>query len=374
MKKLLSSPEKSKTKGSVFLSSVTLSVALIICCAILFTGVTWAWWTASTAVKTADIVTANYEAQVVVTDQEGNVIEPVEGKYNLDRNVRYTVTITASGTASTGFATFSVDDADFDENGETDVFHTIQIKPGESIFFDIRGYTSLENIEGNWATSSSPDIVLDDPAPVNPVFEGDPRFVKAPIKLVPVDENSSAMIERDGVVETWNTGLGATPYGVNEIKEPDAEGYNATEFDAYYVYGLKVAAKVSELSEYVKVSGDGTYKVYSASGAELAETALVGTGSVIKVYDNATNEVVEEFYIVIFGDIDGDSIISAQDISRTEYEINHRSWSSTESRVGYIFKAANLDLDMMISAQDIAKLSSANNKTASIDQKTGKAS
>ena len=370
MKKLLSSPEKSKSKGSVFLSSVTVSVALIICCALFFTGVTWAWWTASTAVRTADIVTANYEAQVVVTDQEGNEIEPVDGKYNLDRHVRYTVTITASGTASTGFATFTVDDVDFDENGETDVFHTVQIKPGESIFFDIRGYTSLENVEGNWATSSSPDIVLDDPAPVNPVFEGDPRFVKTPIKLVPVDENSSAMIERDGVVETWNEELGATPYGVTEIKEPDAEGYNATDYDAYYVYGLKANITEAEIADYVKVTGDGRMEI------ELNGKGKAATGAVIKVIDNADDTVVEQFYIIIFGDIDGDADISAQDSSRLKLETRTKEWSDTSKDAyrTYLVKAADLDLDGDISAQDSARIGSVTRNAISIDQKTGKAS
>ena len=442
MKKLLSPNDKSAKKGSVFIGSITASVVMIICCAICLTGVTWAWFTANAAVKTADIKTADYKTELVVKDQDGNVIEPVDGKYNFENNVRYTATITASGTASTGFATFSVDGVNYS---------SIQLAPGESFSFDILGYSSLETGDSNWGTSTSQD----------PVFDGDLRFVKnavnfyafgegtplgeydtdapldgsgyfdtgdsislsditAPeyanftfkewntqadgegtayaagdpitvpaeginlyaiydrvaVKLVPKDENSTAMIERDGVVETYNTALAATPYGVTEIKEPNAESYDAAGYETYYVYGLKVAAKVSELSDYVKVTGDGSYKVFNASGAEITDASMVGTGSVIKVYDNVTDEVVEEFYIVIFGDIDGDSIISAQDISRIKYELNHRSWSKpvSEGGVGYLYKAANLDLDAMISAQDIAKLSSANNKTAEIDQITGKAS
>lgn len=370
MKELHSSPEKSAAKGSIFLSSISLSVALIIFFALCLTGVTWAWFTASTAVKTVDIVTANYKAEVAVTDQDGNAVEPVDGKYTLDKNTRYTVTITASGTASTGFATFSVDDIDFDENGETDVFHTVQIAPGETIFFDILGYTLLDNVEGNWATSSSPEIVLNDPKDVNPVFEGDPRFVKLPVKLVPVDEDSTAMIERDGVVETWNSDLEATPYGVSKIIEPNEYAYSADSFDTYYVYGLKANITEDEIADYVKASGNGRIEI------ELNSKDKVGTGAIIKVIDNADDSLVEQFYIVIFGDLDGDTDISAQDSSRLKLETRTKEWSdsSKDAYIAYLVKAADLDLDGDISAQDSARIESTTRNTITIDQKTGKAS
>ena len=163
MKKLLSS-ENSILKGSAFTGSILASAVLLICCLIYFTGITWAWFSASTAVRTVKIVTANYENEVVVTDREGNVIEPVDGKYNLDSNVRYTVTINASGTASTGFATFSVAGNDYS---------SVQIAPGESISFDIHGYTPFEIGEANWGTSSSQD----------PVTDGDLRFVKSTVNF-----------------------------------------------------------------------------------------------------------------------------------------------------------------------------------------------
>ena len=160
MKKLLSPSDKSIMKGNGLLSGIFMPVALIVCCALLFTGVTWAWFTASTSTQLAEIVAANYKTELVVTDQDGNVIEPDEnGLYNFDENTRYTVTITASGTASTGFSTFSV-------NGEE--YPSIQLAPGESISFDIFGYSSMSNGDANWGTSSSQD----------PVFDGDLRFVK----------------------------------------------------------------------------------------------------------------------------------------------------------------------------------------------------
>ena len=434
MKKLLSPNDKSAKKGSVFIGSITASVVMIICCAICLTGVTWAWFTANAAVKTADIKTADYKTELVVKDQDGNVIEPVDGKYNFENNVRYTATITASGTASTGFATFSVDGVNYS---------SIQLAPGESFSFDILGYSSLETGDSNWGTSSSQD----------PVFDGDLRFVKnavnfyafgegtplgeydtdapldgsgyfdtgdsislsditAPeyanftfkewntqadgegtayaagdpitvpaeginlyaiydrvaVKLVPKDENSTAMIERDGVVETYNTALAATPYGVTEIKEPNAESYDATGYETYYVYGLKANITEAEIADYVKVTGDGRYEIVLNNAGE------AGTGAVIKVIDNVDDSVVEQFYIVIFGDLDGDTFISVNDTGRLISETRNPTWSSSANTVNYLKKAADLDVDGFISVNDSGKLNGATRGLIMIDQKTGFAS
>ena len=372
MKKLLSSPEKSTAGRSAFLSSVTASVALIICCAILMTGATWAWWTASTAVKTDVIRTANYETIVkVINNKTGEEVTPNDdGSYDLDKNIRYTVTITPdpdTTTASTGFATFSVDDVDFDENGETDTFHTVQIAPGDSVWFDIVGDTSLKDIVANWATSSTPDIVPDDPNPVNPVFEGDPRFVKTPVKLVPTDENSTAMIERDGVVETWNTGLAATPYGVTEIIEPNEYGYDADSFDTYYVYGLNTRLTEAELADYVKVQGNGHYEI------TLSSMGAYGTGAVINVIDDSTGETVERFYIIIFGDLNGDALITTTDTNALISEVKDTEWSG-ENKTDYLVKAADLNLDGLVTSTDTAAIINTVKESLNIDQKSGLAS
>ena len=431
MKKLLSPNDKSAKKGSVFIGSITASVVMIICCAICLTGVTWAWFTANAAVKTADIKTADYKTELVVKDQDGNVIEPVDGKYNFENNVRYTATITASGTASTGFATFSVDGVNYS---------SIQLAPGESFSFDILGYSSLETGDSNWGTSTSQD----------PVFDGDLRFVKnavnfyafgegtplgeydtdapldgsgyfdtgdsislsditAPeyanftfkewntqadgegtayaagdpitvpaeginlyaiydrvaVKLVPKDENSTAMIERDGVVETYNTALAATPYGVTEIKEPNAEAYTADSFDAYYVYGLKTRLSETELADYVKVQGDGHYEV------TLTSMGAYGTGAIIKVIDNVTEEVVEQFYIVIYGDLNGDALVTSTDTNLFITEVKNTEWSLSGNRIGYLVKAADLNRDGLVTSTDTSVVINVVKETLVLNQLVG---
>lgn len=329
---------------------------MTICCAICFAGVTWAWFSSSTAVKTADIVTANYETELVVTDQNGNVIEPVDGKYDFDRYTRYTVTITASGTASTGFATFEV-------NGSS--YHSVQLAPGESISFDIFGYTPLVTGDSNWGTSSSED----------PVFDEDTRFIKETVKLVPVDENSMAMIERNGIVETYNKSLVSTPTDVTEIREADlyTYDYSTDDYESYYVYGLdtSMGSDSAKLDTFVKVNGDGYYTL------TLSEADMAGTGAVIKVYDRMGTEeksddtLVEQFYIVIFGDVDGDSFITGSDATMVKAEVNRdTSWSRDNTRQNYIVKAADVDCDTFITGSDSTMIKAAVNRVQSIDQKT----
>ncbi len=333
---------------------------MTICCAICFAGVTWAWFSSSTAVKTADIVTANYETELVVTDQDGNVIEPVNGRYDFDRYTRYTATITASGTASTGFATFEV-------NGSS--YHSVQLAPGESISFDILGYTPLITGDSNWGTSSSED----------PVFDEDTRFIRETVKLVPVDENSTAMIERNGIVETYNTGLVSTPTDVTEIREadPDSYNYSTDDYERYYVYGLdtSMGSDREKLDEFIKVTGDGYYTL------TLSEADMCGTGAVIKVYDRmGTDEetddrLVEEFYVIIYGDVDGDSFITGSDAAMIQSEVNrHTSWSRDDTRVEYRVKAADVDCDTFVTGSDSALIKAIVNRKQSLDQKTCAAS
>ena len=384
MKKLLSPSDKSHTKGNVLTSSILASVIMIACCAICFTGVTWAWWTSNASVVTSKIETAKYAAEFEVKDSSGNIVTPDEnGRFDLDPSERYTVTITAKkpdSTASTGYATFKVDDSP-----DAPVYHTVQLapgepdEPGESISFEMYGYAPLIIVDSSWGTHIENTVTLNDPAPSNPVYNEDPRFVKNVVKLVPVDENSTAMIERNGIVETYNTGLVSTPTDVTEIREadPDRYNYSTDDYERYYVYGLdtSMGSDREKLDEFIKVTGDGYYTM------TLSEADMCGTGAVIKVYDRmGTDEetddrLVEEFYVIIYGDVDGDSFITGSDAAMIQSEVNrHTSWSRDDTRVEYRVKAADVDCDTFVTGSDSALIKAIVNRKQSLDQKTCAAS
>ena len=165
-----------------------------------------------------------------------------------------------------------------------------------------------------------------------------------------------------------------------------------------YIYGLETKLTVAKLtSEYVAVVGDG----------EIVVTPIkynrCGTGTKVEVVDNVTDEVVETYYIIIFGDINGDSNVSATDYTVLERELAPKTpeaqtnWSvetiDGEANAAYdyckVLAACFLATDNAVTvaegeeapeaavaadaltANDLAALKSVTLVTALIDQVTG---
>jgi len=185
-------------------------------------------------------------------------------------------------------------------------------------------------------------------------------YKKVAVKLVP-KAGSTTMLERNGAIESYNAG-----YTVTDVyTEPAAD----EDFDTYLIYGLRVNQRDSVLlTTYVEVLGDGYAVVTPVVSGRL------GTGTKVEVYDNAdTSAPVETFYVVIFGDIDGNARLTAGDSSAIDKEIIDPSWSSTRTKVEYMFRAANLDGNRRLTGGDGVLLDSAI-LGATIDQITGKVS
>ncbi len=92
-----------------------------------------------------------------------------------------------------------------------------------------------------------------------------------------------------------------------------------------YITGLTTRLNEAKLlSNYLTVEGDGELKVTPT------KYNRCGTGTKVEVIDRVTNETVEIYYLVIFGDVNGDSAIDATDAAmiRTE-SIGLTSWSNT---------------------------------------------
>ncbi len=180
-------------------------------------------------------------------------------------------------------------------------------------------------------------------------------YERVAVKLVPAD-GSTTVIERDGVKESIAEGtVTAEPYAT-----PDS-------YEQWFIYGLKYGlSKTAFESSWIKVQGDGRVEV------TLSSTRFAGTGTLVEVYDNVTGEKVEQFYVVIFGDLDGNSRLTVTDSATLIAEISSPTWSSTANRVHYLFKAANLDGNRRLTVTDSAILEGAAGSNITIDQVTGR--
>ena len=133
----------------------------------------------------------------------------------------------------------------------------------------------------------------------------------------------------------------------------------------WFVYGLQEVLKDTVLlAEYIDVQGDGRIElIYRDREEGNTHAPWTGTGTVINVYDNVTDELVESFYIVIYGDLNGDSYVTAIDGSIADDEVIGLTWWSFEGMPeyrAYMVKAADLSgYDAEIHATDAAIIDNA---------------
>lgn len=187
-------------------------------------------------------------------------------------------------------------------------------------------------------------------------------FERVAVKLIP-KAGSATIVERDGAVEK-NADNSVTPNRVN----PKVDG----NYEEWYIYGLKTGITETELlSTYIDVLGDGRIEV---TPRKPGRDNATGTGTVVKVYDNVTDQVVEAFYIIIYGDLDGDAFVNATDASMA-YDENlwATRWSdpNSDQYVAYMLKAANIKKDSIINQQDARMIYDHSLNIGIINQETG---
>ncbi len=165
-----------------------------------------------------------------------------------------------------------------------------------------------------------------------------PNFVRVPVSLIE-QPGSTTVIDRDNMV----------------------------------IYGLDTRMRASDYDNiYLDVVGDGYFTVTPADG----RAGFYGTGTVISLYDNnsETGEPIEVYYVVIFGDVNGDSDVNAADASAVEDEY---FWVTAWSREGsdeyayYKLLAGDLDKDGDIDVNDHTNIVNYTVGVIAIDQTTG---
>ena len=138
-----------------------------------------------------------------------------------------------------------------------------------------------------------------------------------------------------------------------------------------YIYGLEDKLTKAKLeSQYISVQGDGTLRITPS----WERFNLCGTGTKVEVIDNVTGETVETYYVIIFGDVNGDSGVDATDVSVITSETHGMTgWSNDASEdynECYVF-AGNLAGDDFVTIADIEALREVILYRATIDQTTG---
>ena len=159
---------------------------------------------------------------------------------------------------------------------------------------------------------------------------------------------------------------------------PKAGSTTVIDRDNMVIYGLQERMSEATYNTYLDVEGDGHFTVTATANG-------FGTGTVVELYDNVTGQLLETYYVVIFGDLNGDSRVNATDVSLANDEVlSVTGWSlkqvysngvlvdNPDYKV-YMTMAADLNGDDRIDSIDTSIISNRALALTYIDQVTGRA-
>ena len=211
-------------------------------------------------------------------------------------------------------------------DGDGNVFDEKAVKYGDAIILPATNPTKEYNVFKGWL-----DVPATMPAENLTIY---PDFEKVPVRLVAA-EGSATVIDRSTMIIT----------------------------------GLTTKFNDAKKDKYLAVEGDGYYTITSVEGFE----GYYGTGAVVKVFDNAdTSAPIEVFYIVIYGDVDGDSAVNSVDAAMVEDEALYATnWSRGENKDILKVMAADLNKDGQVRANDKDAITNTSIGITEIDQVSG---
>ncbi len=211
-------------------------------------------------------------------------------------------------------------------DGDGNVFDEKAVKYGDAIILPATNPTKEYNVFKGWL-----DVPATMPAENLTIY---PDFERVPVRLVAA-EGSTTVIDRSTMIIT----------------------------------GLTTKLNDAKKDKYLAVEGDGYYTITSVEGFE----GYYGTGAVVKVFDNAdTSAPIEVFYIVIYGDVDGDSAVNSVDAAMVEDEALYATnWSRGENKDILKVMAADLNKDGQVRANDKDAITNTSIGITEIDQVSG---
>ncbi len=193
-----------------------------------------------------------------------------------------------------------------------------------------------------------------------------PRYERITVKLVPADGTTT-------VIERYTTGkvIVKEQLADNTVTDTVYQPATAGDYSRWFIYGLpsRVSGSNMKNGKYFTVKGDGRFDITPVNGNGY------GTGALVQVYDCATGEdvLVEQFYIVYFGDLDGNARVTINDKALLNSELNSKHWSLARNGIYYMIKAADLDGNGRVTINDLGKFNNVIDKKMTVDQVSGTA-
>jgi len=124
-----------------------------------------------------------------------------------------------------------------------------------------------------------------------------------------------------------------------------------TEEDINYLTKVPANTTVEDIKENVTVNSYNVYfKFYNYLGEELEDGDRIGTGGKIILF-NENDEIVNEYFVIVKGDLDGDGRVTATDLAKIR-----RHLAEIETLNGMFFKAALITEKEGVTVTDLAKV------------------
>lgn len=272
--------------------------------------------------------------QFVITNTDSNVATLTDAKLGSAIPAAYGATINKSASKGKVVIVPTTDEDTITAQAIDGVIATLTYKYSGSGSANIAIQNSPKtetNVNGSLiaARMSDGDIVTGDMITGQKVISvGETRTIGSSAAAAPTLAVVDGM---DGVIDTDRTEL-------------DADGGTVTG----YIYGVE-PEEYQTVEDVFEVSGNGSLEVVANDAGSEA-----GTGTIVNVLD-ANGETVETYVLVIFGDVDGDGAITADDAAYIELHAAYMYYEndcSGQIESPVVLFAADVDISEDVSADD----------------------
>jgi uncharacterized repeat protein (TIGR02543 family) len=213
-----------------------------------------------------------------------------------------------------------------------------------TISFDSRGGSPVTSITQDYGTAIT--------APADPVKQGDVFLGWYPQIPATMPGNDLQC------VAVWSSDNPQLVEAVGSTTVID------TSNSINLIYGLEIGISQTAFEAlFVDVIGNG-YTVITQTDYGF------GTGTKVELYHSVTHELVETYYIVIFGDVNGDGNVDSMDADLVEAVENFEVFWDWNTEF-YLYKASDINGDMNVDSMDSDWMITTENFLSWIDQTDG---